>query len=184
MNIYKFLPDDVLLRLIKRSDQQAFSTIYDRHWERLFATAYRHIRDVPTCEDVVHDVFLSFWKNRMSSDIRALGPYLASAIKFQTITVLRKKIRETVVENHEDVAQLTLQDPDMDPSELLHQRYMMDILQERLRDLPPRCQLIFRLSRLEHMRNQEIAQQLAISQRTVENQLSKAMRHLRPFFKH
>jgi len=120
----------------------------------------------------------------MSSDIRALGPYLASAIKFQTITVLRKKIRETVVENHEDVAQLTLQDPDMDPSELLHQRYMMDILQERLRDLPPRCQLIFRLSRLEHMRNQEIAQQLAISQRTVENQLSKAMRHLRPFFKH
>lgn len=184
MSVYKLLPDDVLLRLIRKSDQRAFGVVYDRHWERLFAIAYLRLGDMSTCEDIVHDVFLSLWKNRTSADIRALGPYLASAIKFQTISIIRKKTRESVVEHHGDVRQFEWADLAGDPSDLLHERYVLDYLQERLRELPPKCELIFRYSRFEHMQNKEIAQKLSISQRTVENQLSRAMRHLKPFFKH
>lgn len=183
MSLYKFLPDDVLLRLIKKSDELAFRVIYDRYWEHLFAVAYQRLQDVPASEDVVHEVFLSLWKHRGSRDIRAVRSYLSSAVKFQTISLIRKKIRESVVQNDEDVRHLEIADTGSDPSDLMHARYLMDRLQDRLRELPPKCQLIFRYSRFEHLRNEQIAEKLSLSKRTVENQLSRALSHLKPLFK-
>lgn len=181
--VYKFFSDEWLLKLLKKSDQRAFDVIYERYWERLFAISYKRLKDLPECEDIVHDVFMSLWKNRESSDIQNLSAYLATAIKFKTISAIRARSRESIVIRLEDVHHVEAISTDINGEDAIHQQFLWEKVHHALQFLPPQCQLIFKFSRMEHLKNEEIAERLNISKRTVENQISRALKHLKPIFK-
>ena len=141
----------------------------------MFAIAINRLHDSALAEDVVHDVFASLWANRTEAAIQTIENYLAVATKYMVLTRLKQQARQQ---------QLLQQAPATvainDEVELrMHQRQLLARIAEEVELLPEKCRLIFKYSREAGMPVKEIARVLQLSPKTVENQLTKALRQLR-----
>lgn len=175
-------PSDIeLLQRIQQDDAQAFETLFRRMWEPLFLFAYKRLKSSSDAEDVVQQVFMSIWERRKTARITtSFSNYLFTAVRYEVIdqlTLMSKtpgKIE--YVEEHilpafnETAAQLMAKELDSEISEYID-------------SMPRQMQNIFRLSREEQLTPREIAERLKISEKTVRNQLSIAVNHLRPLVK-
>ncbi len=169
------VPDAALWEAIQRGEVVAFTTLYERYWRRLFTAAHAQLADREACEEIVHDIFLTLWTERARLQIQHLPAYLAAAVRYQAIRCQR------AARAHATHAPESLGvEPayNQGESQLLH----LDLenrVTAALGQLPQRCREIFLLSRMQHFSNDEIAERLHISRRSVENQLTTALRHLR-----
>ncbi len=175
MNRYQQYGDDVLLHLMKQDNKAAFTELYDRYWERLFVIAYNRLKDREAAEDSVHDVFAGLWANRSKLQIDSLRNYLAVAVKYSVLARIRKKMKEQEFFK----ADLQFQSQGSDPEPALHHKELLLIIQAEVEQLPEKCRIIFKYSREKGMPVREIAEVLHLSPKTVENQLTKALRQLR-----
>ena len=91
MKEYQSYNNNELLDLLSKSDEFAFSEIYDRFWQKLFAIAYNRLKEIQTAEDIVHDVLVSLWANRERVTIESLENYLATAAKYMVMAKIKKK---------------------------------------------------------------------------------------------
>jgi RNA polymerase sigma-70 factor (family 1) len=165
------------IRKLAQGDEEAFRKIYEKHWEGLYLAAYNRLGSSYIAEELVQDLFTDLWAKRSSIHIKSsLGAYLAGALKHRILDHMRhEKVREKYVRH---LSQYFV----CEQNEVLEWVYTND-LQEQLQlaenQLPPRCYTIFQLSRKHHFSNREIADHLNISPKTVENQITKALRVLR-----
>ncbi len=164
-----------LLNLVSQNDEAAFTELYNRYWKKLFTIAYSRLNEVQSAEDIVHDVFIGLWTNRHKVDIDLLENYLATATKYAVLNKIRKKVKER---NFQTMAQPEVQ-YDLTVETSLHYKRILEIIKTEVDKLPEKCRLIFKYSREEGMPVKKIATQLNLSPKTVENQLGKALRHLR-----
>lgn len=171
-------PDAILWEAIQANDTAAFATLYERYWRRMFTAAYARVPNREACEEIVHDIFLTLWTERARLHITAFPAYLAAAARYQ-IAHYQKAASASPLRYSDSLDTLsTAADYNHGESQLLG----LDLegrLAAALGQLPQRCQEIFLLSRVQHFSNDEIAQRLHISRRSVENQLTTALRHLR-----
>ncbi|UII20869.1 RNA polymerase sigma factor [Fulvivirga ligni] len=163
-----------LANLVKDSDQHAFNSLFDLFWEPMQSYAYSLIQDDAIAQDLLQEVWIDYWKRRRDIHTDNIKGYLYKAIRYKCFNHLRNTklsfiqleianaiaIEPTVIEE-ENVLELSLK------------------VKSILSKLPPRCQEIFILSRINELNNMEISKGLNISQRTVENQISYALKHLR-----
>jgi RNA polymerase sigma-70 factor (ECF subfamily) len=132
-------------------------------------------------EDIVHDVFLKLWDRQVFllpvAEVRRI---LYVAVKNACIDQLRKLYHE---HDYIDKYSLQLKIEELNffeaSDELFMQKDLMNLLLKKVDELPKRCQEIFRLSYIEGLKNSEIAKQLNLSVRTVENQLYRALLFLK-----
>jgi RNA polymerase sigma-70 factor (ECF subfamily) len=175
MKEYKLYDDKLLLDLLSESDELAFTEIYNRFWNKLFAIAYNRLKEIEVAEDIVHDVFASLWANREKSEIQSLDNYLATAAKYMVLGKIKKKEQERIYNNNAQqtpVFELTVETS-------LHCKRILEILKTETEKLPEKCRLIFNYSRNEGMAVKQIAKELRLSPKTVENQLNKALKQLK-----
>jgi RNA polymerase sigma-70 factor (ECF subfamily) len=168
---------DALVPLIAKGNTAAFTELYERYWKKLFGIAYNRLKDMGKAEDVVHEVFASIWKNRNNLQIEAIENYLAVATKYAVFHQLKKDQQQAQVKNqgpHYSMAS---------PDELVDYKQIAERIKTEVDKLPSQCRLIFKYSREAQMPVKEIAQVLQISPKTVENQLTKALNHLRIAFR-
>ena len=172
------LSEDKLLFLVKEGNELAFKVIYNKYWKRLFAYTYNILNDRGLAEDVLHEIFTNIWFKRKEIKIESLEKYLFVAAKNKSISMLRKvkfsELDEMMIEN------LTL-DPEVENN--IDSLYLKNLLEKVTIDLPKRCKEIFYMSRYDDYSNEEIAEHFKISQRTVENQLYLALKHIRTSIK-
>jgi len=170
--------DAALWEAVQRGDAAAFTALYERYWRRLFTAAYARLADREACEELVHDIFLTLWTERARLQIQHLPAYLAAAVRYQAIRSQRAASAH-VLRSIEAPESLGIEPAyNQGESQLLH----LDLenrVTAALGQLPQRCREIFLLSRIQHFSNEEIAERLHISRRSVENQLTTALRHLR-----
>ncbi len=142
------------------------------------------VHEEALAEDIAQEVFLEVWKKRQSLVVTTtLRAYLGRAGVNRALNYLRKHQPELFTEDEWPESS--------GPFESALQKLEADDLQERIdraiAGLPERCRLVFSLSRFEEMSNKEVAAELGISEKTVENQMTKALRMLRdalePFLK-
>lgn len=172
------LSDGELVSMIAENNEAAFTALYHRYWELLLGMAYNRLKDLPAAEDIVHDVFASIWRNRQQLQASDLKNYLAAAVKYMTIAHFRKK-------EYRDKYRQSIGDPcDATLENRLHYRHLLQLIHEEVDNLPEKCRVVFRYSRQNGMSAREIAQHLGISPKTVDNQLNKAIQHLRLKMKH
>ncbi|WP_126970303.1 RNA polymerase sigma factor [Gynurincola endophyticus] len=156
---------------------KAFNLLFDRYWDTLYTTAYSYLNDQDACVSVVQDIFTNIWIKRKTLSIEFVGQYLKTAARYHIYKEIKKLksvkvVYSTTIErSHED-------DNNAGEHKLIGQD-LESWLDLQLSDLPTRCQEIFRLSRKEGFKNEEIAEQLGISKRTVENQITMALQHIR-----
>jgi len=172
---YRTYGEKELLCLMAQDDKAAFTELYDRFWKKLFVIAFNRIKDKQSAEDVVHDVFTSLWNNRAQVKIDQLENYLAVAIRYSVFSTIKKKTRTKQVEQHLSLSSIV----EMPVETSLHYKKILELVKTEVEHLPEKCRIIFKYSRDAGMPVKEIARQLNLSPKTVENQLGKAIRQLK-----
>lgn len=159
--------------------EAAFGKLFQRYWEKLYITAGRKLGDTSLGKEVVHDVFLDLWRRRETLAITNLPAYLGKALHYRIINKMVGK-KDTfffdVLEN--PGASLYAAD------QALLEKDFTALLSSWIAALPERRREIFVRYYFQHLTTQEIASQLDISQKTVQNQLSIAVQFLRAHFGH
>ena len=164
-------------RISEDRDRSAFEELYARYWDKIFAICHNRLHDVEASEDIVQDVFISLWQHNDLLQVRNLSAYLHQATKFSLIKYLNRVSRYDTVDPYEMGVLDKLDQIDL--NEALNYKEIHSLLMDGVEQLPPKTKLIFKYSRIDHLNSQEIAEKLDISHRTVENQISKALKVLR-----
>ena len=170
--------DAALWEAVQQGDTSAFSALYERYWRQLFTAAYARLPDRTECEDIVHDIFLTLWTERNRLVIEKLPAYLAAAVRYQAVRY-QQLATAGALQYRESLETLSQEATFNSGETKLLGLDLEGRLAAALNQLPQRCREIFLLSRAQHYSNDEIAARLHISRRSVENQLTTALRHLR-----
>lgn len=179
MNLHS-LSDVELWALIASDNYRAFIVLFDRYWARLYKTSKKYIDDKEVCEEIVHDLFLTLWDKRRQLDIQHFENYVTVAARNSVYARLQKMKRQPVVYTEEVDFGSNVYDINEGLDKIIYSELEQQ-LENQLDALPRRCKEIFLLSRRNHLSNAEIAEQLNISKRTVENQITIALKHLRDY---
>ena len=171
--------DDIfkIVTEISKGNSSAYTQLYNLYWEEILKYVLKKIKNLEIAEDIVHDLFLSIWKNRdRLHEVNNIKAYLYSGARYLTIAHFHK----SSLINHEiDVNTLEIGINDTSIDNILHYRYLLDLLHDEIENLPEKCKLVFKESRFNHKTIKEIAIQFEISESTVENHINKALKVLK-----
>lgn len=170
----KYPDENQLLNQMAIGNELAFKAIYDTYSKEMFLYAMNVFRKKEVCEDIVQEVFVTFWSRRKKVKITHLKSYLFKSVKYQIFNHLRnRKI------NTEELTRANIIDLSMNISQELEFHELEKMIKDQVEKLPTRCQQIFILSRYQHKSNKEIALELDISLQAVKNQISKGIQSIK-----
>lgn len=156
-------------------NETAFEAVFRQHYAVLCNYAYTFLRDRDEAEEIVQSVFLAFWEKRLSLEIHtSIKAYLFSMVRNASLnSLIRKKMQEKY-------AQQKLQNSDSSESiQPVESEELAQRIAAALQKLPEQCRVIFTMSRFEELKYAEIAAELNLSVKTVENQIGKALKIMR-----
>lgn len=164
-----------LFALLRQGDEIAFSKIYKRYWVELYNAAYKRLPEKAHCQDIVQNVFADLWIRRGIVVIDNPTAYLHTAIRFQVLKQISKSPKDSfLTENF-----LTeLISPIETDGELIYKESKV-LIELYIDALPKKRRNIFVMRYFENLTTLEIAAELKISQKTVQNQLTVASHALR-----
>ncbi|OIQ69668.1 RNA polymerase sigma factor [mine drainage metagenome] len=172
------LTDKQLWMEIVDDDFRAFNVFFKRYWKKLYMIAFKILKDKDACEEIIEDIFIYLWNNRKELAIESFPQYLSSATRYKVYNYLRS-VKASPLVYEEDIDEKIETFCLNRGEEHIRQDELYRQLNAYLDLLPKRCKEIFILSRLEQLSNDEIADRLRISKRSVENQITTALKHLR-----
>ena len=165
--------DCELLDLLKAGDRHAFAAIFDRYFSSLYRTSYNILNDKDLAKDVVQETFIMLFEKVNERVILNLQAYLFQTVKYQCFMHLwAGRISEKHLHKMNLIIASNILEEEMDAKEL------QLVLDQSISTLPEKCREVFYLSRMEALSNKKIAERLKISHKTVENQITKALKIL------
>jgi RNA polymerase sigma-70 factor (ECF subfamily) len=168
--------DEELVAHLKEDRESALSELYNRYWDRLLSVAINRLGIEAEAEECVQDVFVSLWRRRHEIELRySLSTYLWVAVKHQVINRLDNRYAKRTLRTTE------LVDETIVPSseEQLLEKELREQIAATVSRLPEKCRMVYHLSREEGKSNKEIAEELNISEKTVEGHVTRALRDIR-----
>lgn len=171
-----------LLTAIEQSNEKAFVMLYDLFSKDLSKYILSKVADLDLAQDILHDLFLSVWKNKDKlKEIKSLPAYLYSSCRYLILAYYRKRVNLEVSEI--DLSQLDILDESVELEDRLHYRYIIDLVEREIENLPEKCKAVFKMSRYDYLSNKEIATRMDISESTVEKHINKAISRLKSISK-
>jgi RNA polymerase sigma-70 factor (family 1) len=170
--------EEFFLQKIKQSDRNAFQQIFTKYHPILFRYIFYRTKNYSLAQDIVQETFLKVWLNRKSLQPRlAFFPYI---VKISSNLAKDHYKHEQVINKYKNSIPIIENSMNDDPDAALD----FNLLEQKINitvnnNLPEKCRTIFLLSRVEGKSNQEIADLLNISKKTVENQLYHALKVLK-----
>ena len=164
----------------RRKDLKDFEQLFHRLQPRLYAYCCKYIEDGELARDIVQECFINLWENYEGVQVsyefylfkavhnRCLSHFRSERIHAEYASSVKMKIKE--IEIHPDLPY---------PLAELYLKELSALLQESISQLPEKCRQIFIMSRYQNMKNQEIADVLGISVRTVDAQIYNALKILK-----
>ncbi|WPP51915.1 RNA polymerase sigma-70 factor [Catalinimonas niigatensis] len=169
--------ENVLISQLRQGDEEAFEVLYNRYWEKLLTLTYHRTGSMETAKELLQDVFANLWRRRHQLHIQTtFAAYIFSAMKYTILDYIRS---QAVKEKYIEAIKKTFIESDNTTLDFMAYDELNAMLEKEINKLPEKCQEVFRLSRMEHYSNKEIAEKLLISPKTVENQITKALKVLR-----
>lgn len=165
-----------LTAALKRGEEEAFRQLFDEYYYRLVVFANRLLNDLDLSRSTVQDVFVVLFDKKDEITVHtSLNALLHQMVRNRCLNLLK---RDKMKRNHHQ--QILLQVDEIEqPLETLEYNELENAIHLIVNDLPAQCQRIFKLSRYQGKSNQEIADKLQLSKRTVETQISNALKQLR-----
>ncbi|PKQ60487.1 hypothetical protein BZG02_19230 [Labilibaculum filiforme] len=167
---------DNILKNIQRGNLQEFEKLFKAFYPSLCNYALRFVKDTNQAEEIVQELFCQLWETRKNLKIHtSLKAYLYKATYFNSLQVLRKRGVKTQYEEY-----IKTHKPESSlPINSVEEKEIYSIVQNTLANLPERCSQIFKMSRFEGLKYQEIAIKLSVSVKTVEANMGKALKAFR-----
>lgn len=179
MDKYAKLSDLDLIGLLKQQDEAAFTEIYNRYWKKLFTAAANKVHDFNEAEDIVQKIFITIWDRRSVIEIKSsLASYLAVSVKYHVFKSLDCSFRQKHFKD-EKAANAVLEISDDSTRQWLEFQEIRKRLEQLVAELPEKCKLVYQLSRDKGYSQKQIAEELNISEKTVEAHLGKALKSLK-----
>jgi RNA polymerase sigma-70 factor (ECF subfamily) len=173
-NISNLSNDSLLLQQVEQGNSHAFNVLYEKYWELAFTNAYKRLKDYDQAQDIVQEIFTHIWLKRETLHIDNLPAYLNISVRNQVFKLVEKqKLIHPFFSVLETMSATSFQAD----ADLLWKEFFKSY-EALLATLPAKRQLIFRLRFQEDVPTKDIAVQLGLSRKTVQNQLSKAIEQL------
>jgi len=171
------LPEQLQKEALAVGDITAFEMLFRTYYQPLCNYAYSFLQDKEDAEEIVQSTFLLVWEKRETLAIRtSVKPYLYAMVRNACLNVIKhEKIRQKYA--GEEVA-LADRSHDSVTNTVVSNELEYKI-KEAMEELPEQCRMVFKLSRFEELKYSEIAEQLNISVKTVENHMGKALKIMR-----
>ena len=167
--------DHEFFDLLSTDAEKAFEWLFRRYFTELCQVVYRVAHDEHLAQDLVQEVLYELWRKRdkltISTSLRA---YLKRAVLNRTLNHLRDNRKWTSEERMPEIAI-----EESDAEDLLRSEELQELVDAAIDELPEKCRMVFVLSRYEELSYRDIATELGIAEKTVENQVSKALKYLR-----
>jgi len=171
------IEEEILIERLKGGDETAFELLFRFYYAGLVVFTSQFNIDYEVAEDIVQNFYVRLWEKRRnlkSSD--SIKSYFFQSVKNSCLNFLKQqKVREQYIR---ELAFLSLNNILYEPD-----LYIASELQEKIREcidgLPERSREVFKMSRFDGIKNEEIAGKLNISKRTVETHISHSIKQLR-----
>ena len=171
--------DDLILEALGNDNVKIFKLLFENYYGDLVKYALRILHKPVIAEEIVQDIFERLWLRRREIQIHhSFSAYLYSSVRYQCINYFKSKMKDFVFE-----ANILRMDQIVEntPYDELVLHDLKEALRLSIETLPEQCQIIFKLSRNAGLSNPEIAEQLNLSPKTVENQITIALKKIREF---
>lgn len=166
--------EEKVWRAIQQKDGQSFQNYYLENYRAFLLVAYKYLRDQGLALEVVNDVFVTIWEDAESINIQtSLKSYIHRAVINRSLNVVLKDKKDK-----QRLQDLVLQSQGVVESRELEENELKARLYKEIEQLPEQCRKVFKLSRFEGKKKQEIADDLGISVKTVKNHLNRALKTL------
>lgn len=171
------LSDTQILIAIGQGNEGVFEQVFRKHYGSLCAYGRSILRDADEAEEIVQTVFVNIWEKRTEIEItQSLKSYLYRAVHNHCLNRIKhQKVRD----EHQQYAAYHQETTYESVSQTVYKNELEQQLSVAIEKLPEQCRIIFKLSRFDELKYQEIADQLGLSIKTVENQIGKALKILR-----
>jgi len=162
---------------LNRGEDSALRQIFDQYYKYLVVTAFNYVHDNSKAKDLAQDVFVELWKKREKITITSsLKFYLRRSVINKALNFIKSQKRfdfgEEALDNNWTSNETSVE-------KKLEGDDLQAVINAAIDSLPDRCRTIFNLSRFENLSHKEIAAQLDISTKTIENQMTKALKVIR-----
>lgn len=176
MRISPEIQDQELISLLREGSKDAFRILYDRYGLKIYRFALSYLKSEYDAEELVQDVFLKLWVKRDSLDISGnIRAYLYKVAVNSIYDFIRRKNLELAfqefVNGHTD-------EDDSTWDEVVYNDLAAQ-LDQLMAQMPEQRRKIFKMSKEKGLSNDEIAESLGLSKRTVENQIYRATAFLK-----
>lgn len=171
------LSEQEIIGAIRAGNERIFEETFRKYYQSLCNYANSILKEMDEAEEVVQNLFLSIWEKRSELEISiSLKSYLYRAVHNHCLNRIKHlKVREEYQQyavNFYDASYESV-------SQTVMKNELETKIEEAIKKLPEQCRLIFQMSRFEELKYHEIAEQLELSPKTVENQIGKALKILR-----
>lgn len=167
-----------LLKQLATGSEAAFRTLFDTYRDKLYTYIFKLSGSVETAEDTVHDVFLKLWLQREQlPEIDNLNAYLYKMAHNISFTLFRRMAKETLI--LAEIGREHAKETAFEGEDNISQQEVLHFIREAVSQLTPLQKTIFVMSREQGLKLADIAQQLDLSEQTVKNRITEAMRFLR-----
>jgi RNA polymerase sigma-70 factor (ECF subfamily) len=171
------LTEQLTFTSLKTGDITAYEMLFKTYYQPLCNYAYTFVQDRSEAEEIVQSTFLSIWEKRETLEIRtAVKPYLYAMVRNASLNVLK---HTKIKQQHADITLATSERSVESVTRTVMAAELETRIYDAMEKLPEQCRLIFKLSRFEELKYAEIADQLSLSVKTVENQMGKALKIMR-----
>jgi len=175
-----------LINKIKQGDEQAFEQLFKLYFERLYHFANSILKDASLAKDIVQEVYIKFWEKRKVIEPINIESFLYRLVRNQCISHIRhiKVINNTKqsLADIKNIEELYRIDFVRDEPYLVIEKELEKEIEGVIADLPPRCREVFLMSRVDGLKNKEIAEQLDMRVKNVEKHITKALAVFRVHF--
>ncbi len=174
--------EEVIIKKLREGDEQAFRYLYDHHYVLLCRFANQLLNDPSLAEEVVDDVIFNLWEHRKELEItHSIRAYLMRAVRNRCLNELQSANRRTILhfssfltpENLEIIDLLFVEESH--PLGCLLEHELEQEITRCIDELPIECRTVFKRSRFEHKKYEEIATELGISINTVKYHIKNAL---------
>lgn len=171
------ISEQVNIEKINLGDKATFEMLFKKHYKEMCAYACRFELEIETAEEIVQELFVNIWNKRESLHISSsFRSYLFQSVRNYSLNYIKHaKIKHAYKEHN----QRKIQEQESQVEDHLESEELKLKIQHAIDELPPERKKVFLMSRFEELKYSEIAEKLGISVKTVETQMSKALKHLK-----
>lgn len=164
------------MEAIRNDDRVAFGELFARYGKVVYKMAYSRLRSHVAAEEIVQNLFISFWDKRRNHSISNISSYFYIAVKHKVLNIIESRI---VQKKYWDYYKAFIPSEENATEKYVEFNELLTTIEEGMKNLPEKSKEVFKMNRLEGHSIAEIAESLNLSEKAIQYHLTRSLKELR-----